>query len=127
MSLYYYVNCQRYRMNESQIHLNFKAELSDHEYRHRYNFMLCSKIQNYFEKGRNCNFLFITQFFSTATLYYIKRSNFANHPKLCGNCAFPHNFLPWVLGEISVFYAVLFFVCHFYFFRGYGNFPAFSS
>ena len=30
----------------------------------------------------------------------------ANRPKLCGNCAFPQNFLTRKLGEITVFYAV---------------------
>ena len=31
----------------------------------------------------------------------------ANHPKLCGNCAFPQNFHASKSGEITVFYAVL--------------------
>ena len=30
----------------------------------------------------------------------------ANHPKLCRNCAFPHNSYTRKLGEISVFYSV---------------------
>ena len=31
----------------------------------------------------------------------------ANHPKLCRNCAFPQNFHIKELGEISVVYAVI--------------------
>ena len=31
----------------------------------------------------------------------------SDHPKLCGNCAFPQNFRTRKLGEITVFYAVV--------------------
>ena len=33
-----------------------------------------------------------------------------NHPKLCGNCAFPQNFHPRKLGAITTFYAVIVFL-----------------
>ena len=36
-------------------------------------------------------------------------SNFrVNRPKLCGNCAFPQNFHTRKLGEITVFFSVIF-------------------
>ena len=38
--------------------------------------------------------------------HWEKNRNFANHPKLCGNCAFPQNFHTRKLGEITVFFSV---------------------
>ena len=40
---------------------------------------------------------------------FVERHSFrivSNHPKLCGNCAFPQNFHTRKLGEITVLYAV---------------------
>ena len=68
----------------------------------------------HFLKFQPLSFISILDFISFG-LHCENNRNRAIRLKLCGNCAFPQNFHNRELGEISVFYAVLFsspLLCH---------------
>ena len=68
--------------------------------------------QTYF-KNHHVKYRNFTQFPSVENLWKgtVCAQFWANRPKLCGNCVFSQNFYTGKLGEITVFYVVIFEVC----------------